>query len=80
MSDNDIVDRLRERACPAGQPHTGDDPQADHGHTDCWLHHQAADEIEQLRAAINEWCDAALVYDDDRWTKACDELRAIVGR
>jgi hypothetical protein len=41
---------LRERACQAGEPWTGDVPEEDHGHTDCWLHHQSADEIERLRA------------------------------
>ena len=46
---NDIVWQLRARACPAGEPWTGDNPEEDHGHTDCWLYHQAADEIEQLR-------------------------------
>ena len=60
-SEDDIVDRLRERACQAGLPHTGDNPKDDHGHTDCWLHHQAADEIERLRALITEWADADLV-------------------
>jgi hypothetical protein len=47
-----LVKALRDRACPAGLPHTGDNPKDDHGHTDCWLHHQAADEIERLRALI----------------------------
>jgi hypothetical protein len=60
-TDNDIVTQLRHRACPAGLPYTGDDPREDHGHTDCWLHHGAADEIEQLRALITAWVDA----DDD---------------
>lgn len=50
---NDIVKQLRDRACQAGLPHTGDNPKEDHGHTDCWLHHQAADEIERLRALLD---------------------------
>lgn len=58
---SDIVQQLRNRACPAGEPWTGDDPKSDHGHTDCWLMHQAADEIEDLRALITAWADA----DDD---------------
>lgn len=58
---NDIVTQLRARACPAGKPWTGDNPEEDHGHTDCWLHHQAADEIERLRSLITAWADA----DDD---------------
>ena len=45
---SDLVKQLRNRACPAGLPWTADHPQDDHGHTDCWLHHQAADEIERL--------------------------------
>ena len=83
---NDIVEQLRDRACPSGQPHTGDDPKADHGHTDCWLHHLAADEIERLRALITEWADA-----DDTWEggpcdcggeycSAAQALRKAVGR
>ena len=46
---SDIVKMLRDRACPAGEPWTGDNPEEDHGHTDCWLMHQAAGEIERLR-------------------------------
>ena len=49
-----LPDQLRERACPAGKPWTANDPASDHGHTDCWLFHAAADEIERLRAAIEE--------------------------
>jgi len=64
---SDIVERLRERACPAGEPHTGDDPKADHGHTDCWLHHQAADEIERLRSEVKN-----LLYVARRWIDAYD--------
>jgi hypothetical protein len=50
----DIVQQLRDRACPSGLPHTGDNPEEDHGHTDCWLHHQAADEIERLRSELGQ--------------------------
>ena len=49
QSNADIVTALRQRACPAGLPWTADNPQDDHGHTDCWLQHQAANEIERLR-------------------------------
>ncbi len=48
----DLVLMLRERACPSGLPYTMDQPKDDHGHTDCWLHHQAADKIEQLLKTI----------------------------
>jgi hypothetical protein len=80
---NDIVEQLRDRACPSGQPHTGDDPKADHGHTDCWLHHLAADEIERLRALINDWADAEdeadMIRGFDLFT-AYKSLRKAVGR
>ena len=58
----DLPDRLRSRTCPAGLPHTGDDPASDHGHTDCWYFHLAADEIDRLRAII-----AALLAIPDEW-------------
>lgn len=52
----EIVQRLpallRSRSCPAGEPWTGDHPEKDHGHTDCWFHHLAADEIDLLRRQL----------------------------
>jgi hypothetical protein len=47
---DELVKQLRERSCPAGEPWTGDAPEEDHGHTDCWLHYQSVNEIERLRA------------------------------
>jgi hypothetical protein len=49
----DIVDLLKEWACPAGEPWTGDEPDEDHGHSACWLMYRAVDEIEYLRSKIN---------------------------
>lgn len=48
MESEFLVKRLRDRACPAGEPWTGMRPEQDHGHTDCVLFHAAADEIERL--------------------------------
>jgi hypothetical protein len=45
-----LPEKLRERTCPAGLPHTGDDPASDHGHTDCWFMQLAATEIERTRS------------------------------
>ena len=45
----DLPSLLRSRTCPAGEPHTGDNPDEDHGHTDCYLMRLAAREIERLR-------------------------------
>jgi hypothetical protein len=79
---DELVAVLRYRACPAGLAHTGNNPKEDHGHTDCWLHHQSADEIERLRALITEWADA----DDDPadidgpYHAAWLKLRQAVGR
>lgn len=50
-----LVDMLRARACPAGEPWTGDDPSVDHGHTDCWLYHRAAERIEELERERDHW-------------------------
>lgn len=55
---DDIVQQLRDRACPAGLPYTGDNPKEDHGHTDCWLHHLAADEIERLLKLTGTMADS----------------------
>jgi len=56
LSDDPIIgglpNRLRGLACPAGEPWTGDTPSGDHGHTDCWLIHQAADELEDSRRRL----------------------------
>lgn len=30
-----IIEHLLSTICPAGEPHTGDDPTSDHGHTHC---------------------------------------------
>jgi hypothetical protein len=37
-TDAEIAAALYGHICPAGQPHTGDDPTQDHGHTKCmWI-------------------------------------------
>jgi hypothetical protein len=64
-----FVALLRERVCPAGLPHTGDEPQEDHGHTDCWLHHQSISEIERLRAECQKLANllmSPLVFTHER--------------
>lgn len=50
----DLPERLRQRACPAGEPWTGMRPEDDHGHTDCLLFHLAADEIERLTRSCEQ--------------------------
>lgn len=45
---NDIVELLRQRACPP----EGEYLEHDHGHSDCYLEREAADEIERLRAKL----------------------------
>jgi hypothetical protein len=46
---NDIVELLRLRACPP----EGEYLESDHGHSDCYLEREAADEIERLRAELS---------------------------
>ena len=37
-TDEQIARHLLDYICPAGEPHTGDDPTTDHGHTQCfWI-------------------------------------------
>lgn len=48
-----LVKELRGRACPAGLDYTGNNPEDDHGHTDCYLHHKAADYIEKFEFELN---------------------------
>ena len=45
---SDIVEMLRLRACPP----EGEYLEHDHGHSDCYLEREAADEIERLRAKL----------------------------
>jgi len=49
---DELIERLKERACPAGLSYTADKPWSDHGHTDCWLHWQAADALAEAEARI----------------------------
>ena len=46
-SDN-LVKQLRQRACPP----EGEYLEHDHGHSDCYLEREAADEIERLRSKL----------------------------
>ena len=46
------ADNLRRGTCPAGLPWTGTEPHADHGHTDCWERHTAADMLEAIDAHV----------------------------
>jgi hypothetical protein len=88
LTTKEIVEMLRERACQAGEPWTGDSPKEDHGHTDCWLHNKSADEIERLRSLITAWADAQDKQVSDggydprniKWPEADTELRKAVGR
>jgi hypothetical protein len=80
---DELVKQLRERACPAGLPYTGTNPEEDHGHTDCWLHHQAADEIERLRSLITEWADADdgdLPFNEKYYECTCDKRFCVAAR
>jgi hypothetical protein len=49
-SRNDIVELLRMRACPP----EGEYLESDHGHSDCYLEREAADEIERLRSQLSQ--------------------------
>ena len=55
------ADNLRRGACPAGLPWTGETPHEDHGHTDCWERHAAADLLE----AIDALCQRNVLTESD---------------
>jgi hypothetical protein len=84
FNSNDIVNLLRMRACPSA----GEYLESDHGHSDCYLEREAADEIERLRSLISEWVDAQDKRVSDggydprgiKWPEADTELRKAVGR
>lgn len=48
MNTNDLIKFALTRTCPAGLPHTGDNPEEDHGHTDCWVVHELIGKIREL--------------------------------
>lgn len=87
---SDIVEMLRLRACPP----EGEYLEHDHGHSDCYLEREAADEIERLRRFITDWADADDAYshaaqwrdwdtigeDQRRFEVAENALRQAVGR
>jgi len=79
VMNDDIVELLRLRACPA----EGEYLEHDHGHSDCYLEREAADEIERLRSLINAWADAEdeadMIRGFDLFT-AYESLRKAVGR
>lgn len=81
---NDIVNLLRLRACSVEEQ-----PASDHGHSDCYLEREAADEIERLRNLVAEWADADDLYLDEdvsldfaenRYIRAWSALREAIGR
>ena len=55
MTSDELVAMLREASCKAGLPHTGDHPEQDHGHTDCFLHQAAAAKIELLNQILKQF-------------------------
>jgi hypothetical protein len=49
MNTNMLITLAMERTCPAGLPHTGSNPEEDHGHTDCWIYHRLIAKITELQ-------------------------------
>jgi hypothetical protein len=81
---SDIVKQLRLRACSVEEQ-----PASDHGHSDCYLEREAADEIERLRGLIAAWADTDDQYwnkdipthvAEDRYILAWSALREAIGR
>jgi hypothetical protein len=82
---SDIVEMLRLRACPP----EGEYLEHDHGHSDCYLEREAADEIEDLRFKIErlhnliiQWADVedkTEVHWTNEYAQASEALRNEVG-
>lgn len=74
---SDLVAQLRLRACSVEEQ-----PESDHGHSDCYLEREAADEIERLRSLIIVWAEAEdeadMIRGIDLYT-AYEALRQAVG-
>ena len=49
-----IVVLLKSRSCAPDAPWSGSGWGDDHGHTDCWVHGQAAKKLEALEAELVE--------------------------
>lgn len=50
MNTNELIKFALSRTCPAGLDYTGDNPEEDHGHTDCWTIHELIKKIQELDA------------------------------
>jgi hypothetical protein len=50
MNTEVLIRLALERTCPAGLPYTGDAPEEDHGHSDCWMYHKLIQKIRGLDA------------------------------
>ena len=49
----EAIAQAERMLCPKGEPHTGDDNRAEHGHTECWMIGELLNEIERLRSALD---------------------------
>lgn len=50
MNTDELIKFALTRTCPAGLPYTADNPEEDHGHTDCWTFHELIKKIRELDA------------------------------
>ena len=71
----EAIAQAERMLCPKGEPHTGEDNRAEHGHTECWVIGELLNEIERLRAELKD------ANDDFHAMKAMfDRMRADVKR
>lgn len=57
MDTENLITLALMRTCPAGEPWTGDHPEDDHGHTDCFVIHELVKTIRDLQAQNAEFAE-----------------------
>lgn len=69
----EAITQAERMLCPKGEPHTGENNRAEHGHMECWVIGELLNEIERLRAELKD------ADDDFHALKAMfDKMRAEV--
>lgn len=53
----EAIAQAEKMLCPKGEPHTGENNRAEHGHMECWVIGELLNEIERLRNMCRTYFD-----------------------